>query len=85
MPRKQINVSVDPEEYEAIKAEADALSLTVSRYCRDVLLDSLPGVDDMDEVDDLDDADASAVRAWVLATLALLHLTKRQKPRSSPR
>ena len=73
MPRKQINVSVYPEEYDALKEQADALGMPVARYCRDLILDTLLLVDDV--VDD-----DSAFRVWVLATLALLHLSKGERP-----
>jgi hypothetical protein len=87
MARRQLNVSLSPEQYEWLSEAAQEVGETPTGYARTIIIEAVmpPPEIDLDEVDNLDDADASAVRAWVLATLVLLHLTKRRKPRSSPR
>ena len=45
MPRKQINVSVDPEVYERIQAAAWDDHLTPAAWCRAAVLDALDNLD----------------------------------------
>ena len=70
MPRKQINVSVDPEVYERIQAAAWDDHLTPAAWCRTAVLDALDnleagGGDGGDHPD-------SRIAAWFLTLLAML-------------
>ena len=68
MPRRQINVSLTPEDYERVEAAAWEDHVTVSAWCRDAVMDTLEGVDDPGDAG----AEASLFAAWWLATMALI-------------
>ena len=70
MPRKQINVSVDPEVYERIQAAAWDDHLTPAAWCRTAVLDAL----DSQDVggDDVSGYPDSGIAAWFLTLLAML-------------
>ena len=70
MPRKQINVSVDPEVYERIQAAAWDDHLTPAAWCRSAVLDALDNQDSGGE-DGGDDPD-SGIATWFLTLLAML-------------
>ena len=66
MPRKQINVSVDPKVYERIEAAAWEDHLTPAAWCRAAVLDALDNQDSVGERLD------SGIAAWFLTLLAML-------------
>ena len=73
MPRKQINVSVDPEVYERIQAAAWEDHLRLAAWCRAAVLDALDNQDDS-VVDHPD----SGIAAWFLTLLAMLRAPGRR-------
>ena len=80
MPRKQINVSVDPEVYERIQAAAWDDHLTPAAWCRTAVLDALDNLDSGG-----DDGDAhpdSGIAAWFLTLLAMLRSPGRRTSNS---
>ena len=80
MPRKQINVSVDPEVYERIQAAAWDDHLTPAAWCRAAVLDALDNLDSGG-----DDGDAhpdSGIAAWFLTLLAMLRSPGRRTSNS---
>ena len=70
MPRKQINVSVDPEVYERIQAAAWEDHLTLAAWCRTAVLDALDNLESGG--DDGGDHPDSGIAAWFLMLLAML-------------
>ena len=70
MPRKQVNVSVDPEVYERIQAAAWDDHLTPAAWCRAAVLDALDNQDSGGE--DGDDHPDSGIATWFLMLLAML-------------
>ena len=70
MPRKQINVSVDPEVYERIQAAAWDDHLTPAAWCRAAVLDALDNQDSCGG--DGGDHPDSGIAAWFLTLLAML-------------
>ena len=70
MPRKQINVSVDPEVYERIQAAAWDDHLTPAAWCRAAVLDALDNLDSCGG--DRGDHPDSGIAAWFLTLLAML-------------
>ena len=76
MPRKQINVSVDPEVYERIQAAAWDDHLTPAAWCRAAVLDALDNLDSGGEHLD------SGIAAWFLTLLAMLRSPGRRTSNS---
>ena len=74
MPRKQVNVSLSPEDYERAAAAAWEDHVTVAAWCRSAVLDTL----DNDTLDNLEagvvegDHPDSGIAAWFLTLLSML-------------
>ena len=47
-PRHQVNISLSPEQYEVIKAAAEAEELTMARFVRNAALDAAQLLEDGD-------------------------------------
>ena len=77
MPRKQINVSVDPEVYERIQAAAWEEHLTPAAWCRSAVLDALDNQDSVGAYPD------SGIAAWFLTLLAMLRSPGRRTSNSA--
>ena len=80
MPRKQVNVSLSPEDYERIQAAAWEDHLTPAAWCRAAVLDALDNLDSGG-----DDGDAhpdSGIAAWFLTLLAMLRSSGRRTSNS---
>ena len=76
MPRRQINVSVDPEVYERIQAAAWDDHLTPAAWCRAAVLDALDNLDSVGSYPD------SGIAAWFLTLLAMLRSPGRRTSNS---
>ena len=61
--RKQLNIGLDQEDYDRIKAAADEEHLTVTAYCRRAILDAV----DPPELSESQGADG--IPAWLLSVL----------------
>ena len=72
MPRKQVNVSLDPEVFDRVKMKADAEGIAVAAWCRDAVLDALERVEEVDDV-----AEDSLFPAWLLALLSVVRTRSR--------
>ena len=81
MPRKQINVSVDPEVYERIQAAAWDDHLTPAAWCRAAVLDALDNLEAGG--DDGGDHPDSGIAAWFLTLLAMLRAPGRRTSNSA--
>ena len=80
MPRRQINVSVDPEVYERIQAAAWDDHLTPAAWCRTAVLDALDNLESGGG--DGDDHPDSGIAAWFLTLLAMLRSPGRRTSNS---
>ena len=58
MPRKQLNVTLTPEQYEAVQAAAAEEGVKVARYCREAILAKAMPEPDL--------PDGTALPAWLL-------------------
>ena len=79
MPRKQVNVSLSPEDYDRVEAAAWEDHVTVAAWCRAAVLDELYNLESDDVEDDHPD---SGIAAWFLTLLAMLRPSRRGGPRS---
>lgn len=61
--RKQLNIGLDQEDYDRIKAAADEEHLTVTAYCRRAILYAV----DLPELSESQGADG--IPAWLLSVL----------------
>ena len=80
MPRRQINVSLTPEDYERVEAAAWEDHVTVSAWCRDAVMDALEGVEEGGDAGE----EASLFAAWWLATMALITAGHRGNTNPNP-
>ena len=70
MPRKQLNVTLTPEQYEAVQAAAAEEGVKVAVYCRDAILaQAMPEPELPDSV---------ALPAWLLHFLLFVTRGKKQ-------
>ena len=65
MPRKQVNVSFSPEDYERLRDASGDARVTPSKFCRDVVLEAL-------DAEDSPETDTDSFPAWLIALLAFL-------------
>ena len=63
-PRHQVNISLFPEQYEVIKAAAEAEELTMARFVRNAALDAAQLLEDGDG--------GTSFPSWLIALLAFL-------------
>ena len=69
MPRRQVNVSLSPEDYERVEAAAWEDHVTVAAWCRTAALDALDNLESGEVEGDHPD---SGIAAWFLTLLAML-------------
>ena len=70
MPRKQLNISMTPEQYAAVQAAAAEEGVKVATYCRNAILEQAMPEPDL--------PDAVALPAWLLHFLLFVTRGKKQ-------
>ena len=75
MPRLQANISFTAEDYELVKAAADARGLTVTQFARAAIMEAAQPMMEVPE------GESGGFPTWLLALLALLRTGHRGSPR----